>query len=257
MTDGMKEILMKTRLIAFLLLMSASCVLAGDKPLAVFTQANDAYAHGQYQQAINLYESLVTNNETNATVFFNLGNAYFKNQQIGKAIVNLERAVKLSPRDKDARYNLQYLRSLVKEPSLPFFETAVAWINGWVSLNELTAAVSLFFIAALGLLIGYLLRRNPWCALCSIVACAVLLAGAVWLGLKIKDEVSTRWAIVVTGTVDARNGPGTENSVAFSVPEGRKLIILGENNTWNAVGLPREGITGWVEKRSIEAVTAL
>jgi hypothetical protein len=245
---------MKIRIIAVLLVLAASGIYAGDNPLVTFNQANDAYAHGQYQQAIGLYQSLAEHHQTNAAVFFNLGNAYFKNQQIGKAVVNLERAARLAPRDKDIEYNLRYLKTLVKEPSLPFFEAVVHRINALVSLNEIVAGTSLFFIICIGLLIFFLLNRGPWFALGSILAFLALVTSAAWLGVKIKEQITTDWAVVVTGTVDARNGPGTDNSVAFSVPEGREVMILGENNNWYAIGLPHEGITGWVEKESIEPV---
>ena len=68
---------------------------------------------------------------------------------------------------------------------------------------------------------------------------AVVLCG--WLAIKIESEVLTRDAIVVSGPADVRNGPGMENSVGFSLPEGRKVVILGAKDDWSAIGLKSEG----------------
>ena len=83
----------------------------------------------------------------------------------------------------------------------------------------------------------------------------VLTAGsAAWLGLTIRNQQLTSWGVVISGPADVRNGPGMENSVGFTLPEGRKIIVLSEKDEWAAIGLAAEGLKGWVEKKYIDKI---
>ena len=79
-------------------------------------------------------------------------------------------------------------------------------------------------------------------------------AFSAWLALKIDSEINTQWAIVIAGPVEARNGPGFENTVGFTLPEGKKVTVLGVKDDWAAVGLRSEGLKGWVERKYIEQI---
>lgn len=227
--------------------------LAGSAVPAEFNQANELYARGEYQQAIALYETLAAQGAP-AGLYYNLGNAYFKSGRIGLAVLNYERARRLAPRDGDIRHNLRYLRSLVKEPAPTFFESALSRAAGWATVNELAAAGAGLLIITTGLLIVFLLRGGTAWAAGTAGGLALLIVCASWLGVAAFADGGSRRAVVTGGTIEARNGPGTENTIAFTIPEGRILFMLGESDGWRAVALPSSGMTGWVPAETVERV---
>jgi tetratricopeptide (TPR) repeat protein len=226
---------------------------AAETAPAMFNQANAAFEKGQYTEAAAMYESLAGRYGGNAALYFNLGNTYFRQQQMGKALLNYERAKRLAPRDRDVSYNLEFVRQQVKEPQQPFAVALLSALNGLATLNEVTALCSFCFI-------GFLLGGTAWIfyrqrfILPTLAAFMLFILATGWLFLKINAEVWTAEGIVTTGPAEVRNGPGMENSVGFSLSEGREVVVLGENNDWVAVGLSSEGLRGWIEKKYVEKI---
>ena len=80
--------------------------------LATFTEANQQYADGNFAEAANMYEQLIAQTPS-SEVYYNLGNAYFKQNELAQAILAYERCLRLDPRNKDAKYNLAFARSRI------------------------------------------------------------------------------------------------------------------------------------------------
>jgi len=243
------------KLILFTSVVLCSCgfVLAADNS-SDFNQANGLYSKGQYEKAASAYENILAGGNSNAALYYNLGNAYYKTQRLGKAVLNFERAARLKPRDNDIRFNLNFLRNIVKEPGEPFPEILLTYINNILSLNEMTVICSLFFFLLIAGVIYYVISKQQK----ILVFNTFLLTGVIifsgWLPIKINKEVLSHEAIIVTGSADVRNGPGTENSVGFTLPEGRKVLVLGAKDDWAAIGLKAEGLKGWIEKKYLEEI---
>lgn len=223
-------------------------------PASVLNEAKTKYDQGNYAEAVRLYESLAQEGQANAELWYNLGNAYYRSQAIGKAVLCYERARRIAPRDPDIRANLAFIRQAVKEPDPSFLAGLINSIDSLLSLNELTVMVSATFIIFIFFLILWLFRRNPWILLADAAAFLLVAVLGGWLALKIDQEVATSWAVVLSGPADVRNGPGQDNSVGFTLPEGRKVVVLGDNGEWLAVGLHTEGLKGWIEKKYIEKI---
>src|SRR6187455_2725816 len=101
----MKKIISLLAIIYFQSILVANGITSD--PLKVYHEANIAYQKQEYEQSIKLYEDLVKNGDISFTVYYNLGNAYFKSGNFSKAILNYERALKISPDDEDANFNLK------------------------------------------------------------------------------------------------------------------------------------------------------
>jgi len=218
------------------------------------TQAQQAFEQGDYARAISLYESIITAYGATAAGYYNLGNCYYRNRQPGHAIVSYERALRLSPRDGDIRYNLDFVREQLKQPDRPLSEIITGAITSYATINELSVATSFLFIIMSCALAAFMLSRRRFLILAGAGLVVLTAGSAAWLGLTIRNRQLTSWGVVISGPADVRNGPGMENSVGFTLPEGRKIIVLSEKDEWAAIGLAAEGLKGWVEKKYIDKI---
>jgi len=136
--------------LTLLLFSAAAAAVQGDRD--IFDRANKAYSQGDFATAVNLYEQLTAESGYRAGVLFNLGNSYARSGQAGKAILNYERALRLSPADSDIKGNLQLIR---KETGL--FPREYNWSERFFRLLDLnqwtiTALSFLLLLTALQLL---------------------------------------------------------------------------------------------------------
>ena len=220
---------------------------AADSP-SPFEAANRLYEQGKYQEAIERYESMIKAGRNSAGVFFNLGNAYFKQGQLGRALLNYRKANKLSPRDQDILGNLRFARervsgSLSVQP--PVWERALRYFT----LNELAATAAILFWSWAGLFC--LARSRPSRAPTLRVATR---AGGILLLLSIlvlvlAYRVRTRAvAIVVSRQATIHLGPLAESQQAFIATDGSELRVLARRPGWLQVS-DRSGRTGWLAER--------
>ena len=121
------------------------------KPSDTMSTANQLYETGQYSQAVQAYQQLVDQGFTDSALFYNLGNAYFKDGDYGRAIANYRRAQLLAPRDADIVTNLELARSRIVdhleetgESNQGLFSAIGRWAQNWLTMNE----VALFALAA-------------------------------------------------------------------------------------------------------------
>ncbi|MEW5766797.1 MAG: hypothetical protein AB1797_04110 [bacterium] len=215
----------------------------------IFAKSNGLYQKGDYAEAAKGYEEIIKRGIKNSTLFYNLGNAYFRNKALGQAILNYERAKRLSPRDEDIRFNLEFARALINESKDHWWQRGL----NLFSIHELTIFTTLFYwLLMLGLII-YLFRSGPFWLRLNLAMAIIFLLSGLCLGTKIYYEQAHKPAIVLEKTA-ARNGPGEDYSVGISLPEGKRVIILNQREGWLEVGLPKEGLKGWVIEERLEEI---
>ena len=132
-------------------------------PTSWWDQANTAYINNDFPTAISLYETILSSGRQSGKLYYNLANAYFKEQEIGRAILNYNRALRLNPGNEDIRYNLQVAEKMTKDhiDAVPEFFVKT-WLSNLRNLLSSTtwAVLSLVFLAAmLGSALFYLLSR--------------------------------------------------------------------------------------------------
>ncbi len=227
---------------------------AGDQLLAAdFAKANAAYRDGKYSQAIEIYQAIISLGHESASVFYNLGNSYFKNKQLGKAIVNYERAQKFSPRDSDLAANLKFALSSVPakvDPALSFVDKIFSGHVRFYSVNEMVLVLSLLagalaIVHLCGLYFNWSGRR--W---------AMGILGVLFLisivGLIMKINLEKDAAIVIKATA-ARFEPNDKATVYFELPEGQKVRWQILEGDWLRIERPDEKV-GWVPLQTIEKI---
>ncbi|GAB1401745.1 hypothetical protein MASR1M68_06560 [Elusimicrobiota bacterium] len=211
------------------------------------------YQQGKYDEAVKEYEIMILEGLNNPYIFYNLSNAYYKTGNIGKASVNIEKALRLAPRDKDIRYNRALLAKSAKEPDPNIAEFIAQEIKFLVSLNEITAVTGIFFIG-LAVCFGlYCLKKEKIFLKHSIVFLILFVSAGTLLYVKFNDEFIMKEAIILKDTY-VRNKPIKTEEIAFEVSAGRKVVILSELGKWVNIKLLLDGFSGWIDKNSLEKI---
>lgn len=219
-----------------------------------FEEANQNFEKGDVDGALTRYETLAARGFGGAPLFYNLGNVHYRRGERGKAILWYERAERLAPRDSDIRFNLGLARSHIKLESENIFQRAATYFNE----NELslsTAAFSALFFLLLGLLALGKVSAESWSAVAIIVTGVLFLGSGGWLGLRVYIDRQPQ-GIVVSPPGEVRNGPGADYAVGFTVPEGSTVLILNSRPDWTQVGVPEQGLKGWMPANEIEPITS-
>ena len=216
-------------------------------PTAVFDAANKLYEEGKFAEAASAYEKLAESGQVSAALYFNLGNAYFKSGQIGRAIAAYRAAQHIAPRDPDLRANLQFARNQTPKPTL-LPSRWQRWL-GRLTLNEWTLLAAGVFWLWLVLLAILQWRPDLRPALRSYAFSLAVLAALLCICAVVAlcEARFTRTAIVVTREATVRYGPLAESPAAFTAHDGAELRVLDQKEEWLQVSAG-PGRIGWLRR---------
>lgn len=222
---------------------------------------DSAYIKNDYAAAIQIYESLLKNGEA-AEVYYNLGNSYYKADDIARAILNYERALLMQPGNADIRANLEIARAKTIDKVVPIPEVFfVSWTKSLINCLSVDAwakvGVVSFFLLLASLYFFFFSRQIVWKK-------AGFIAGVVFLVLVVlanvfayqqKNELQNRNnAIVLTPSVTVRSTPSDSGTSLFILHEGRKVEIKDNSmREWKEIRL-EDGKVGWVPAAAIEVI---
>ncbi len=233
----------------FLLFICAPHVRA-QTPLSGFEAANKLYYEAQFTNAASAYEKVIQSGQHAPSLYFNLGNAWFKSGQIGRAIAAYRHAEQLTPRDPDVRANLRFARNQAQGPSY----SPNAW-QRWLSkltLNEWTLLASgsvwLWF-----LLLAALQWRPQWKTSFRTVLFALAAASLVFcscLAAAIYEDRGFQTAVVIAHEAVVRHGPLDESQNSFAVHDGAELRVLDRKDDWLLVTTDPRRI-GWLRRDQV------
>ena len=246
-------------LLVFYLLLTPSLLT----PVSAVTkaEADSSYVRGQYQQAITQYEALLKQGAS-ADLYYNLGNAYYRTENIPEAVLNYERALLLSPGDRDIRFNLQIARSKTFDKIVPESEMFfVTWYRSLVSMMSVdgwarTALVALALTIIL--LLVYLFSERIWLRKAGFfggVALLLLFMGAnIFAWQQKKDLLNRKGAIIFAPAVTVKSTPAANGTDLFILHEGTKVVITdGSMKEWKEIRLA-DGKEGWIESKHIRVI---
>lgn len=228
---------------------------AASRPDAEMRQAAQIYQQGEYERAAVLFEGLVKAGHSSASIYYNLGTCYYQMDELGKAILNYERAALLQPGNPNIKQNLRLARNKVAgEPiAWPVFSTWVLWgsFRGMLSPNVWAVIGLAACWAALGcwLLARRAARPLSWQLISGFMVFAALLSWAsAWSGAR---ALSSEFSIAMPKEVEVLVGPDPQSGVLSTVYEGWKLRRLDRIGEWVKVELP-DGQEGWLKRETIE-----
>ena len=225
-------------------------------------QADSAYINNDYANAVYFYEDILANQGESADIYYNLGNSYYKMDNIAKAILNYEKALMLNPGNGDIRFNLELAQSKTVDKVTPMSEVfLVTWMKsltntmseqGWSKL-----AIASFILTLLGLVLYFFSKKIAMkkigfiSALCLMLVC--ILANVFASSQKSKAQ-SHSSAIIMEPSVTVKSTPNEGGTELFILHEGRKVMI--KDNTmreWKEIQL-EDGNAGWVPASVIEII---
>ena len=218
-----------------------------------FAKANQDYAQNNFKEAISGYETLVRSGQWSANIFYNLGNAYFRAGDFGRAILNYERALALERHHPEATANLQIARdearALEMQPSWPERYLQIASINQYVITAAVAFWVGLFCVA------GLIFARRRSAAIIALLICSLVVFVFAILAIYELDHGSKgRSLAIVTGKdVQARLATADTANSVLALPPGSEVKILSTRGDWVYAALPNN-LRGWIPAKDAEPV---
>lgn len=245
---------------------SVADIVESTKPASASeSDADAAYREKNYVESIKLYEAQVVRNRSinqeSAQLYYNLGNAYFRDNQIAKAIVNYERALLINPGDSDIRHNLRFAKTRIEDK----IDSADSFfINKWVrSLQNLYSAntwaiigVVLFtlFIVAIGVyMISLQLSMRKISFYVGIVLFFAVVITNVFAFQQKRKITNRSTAIVMSASVSIYTSPDAHSQELFRLHEGAKVTIKREEGRWIEIVIAN-GSVGWLQKMNVEVI---
>ncbi|WP_430814858.1 tetratricopeptide repeat protein [Carboxylicivirga sp. RSCT41] len=226
-----------------------------------FEEGNQQYSDGNFQAAIDTYNGILSTGVESGALYFNLGNAYYKNGELANAILNYERALLLKPHDKDVKYNLElaYTQTTDKIESVDEF-----FLSKWVIdfRNKATSDTWSYigvicFILTLVMAALFFFSNSVLLKKAGFYLGVGLLAGTlITLSFSYRQKsklVNRNHAIVFSPSLTVKSSPNANGTEIFILHEGTKVEIISTLGQWKEIQIA-DGTVGWVEDTSITII---
>ena len=225
---------------------------------SVFKQGNSAYNKAEYQKAISLYEQTLKMGQISAELYYNLGNAYYKLNNIAESIYYFEKAKQLDPNDEDIIINSNFAKNMtidaiekLPESQIVTFQKKIYGIFNFSYWSYLT--VILFWIFS-GLFLVYVFIKSA-----SLKQTFFFIAIGILIFFMIsflitysieEKEKNTNFAILFSNQKDIWSEPNQQAELLFSLHEGTKVEVLDILENWKKIRIAN-GSEGWIENASL------
>ena len=236
-----------------------------EKTTVVTKESGDiAYSEERYQDAIAIYEELLALNGPSIEIHYNLGNAYFRNNMVGEAILNYERALKIDPTDEESKFNLSFAQNYIKD-EIPVNDDVffVRWIKEFVNMAGITTwsviAVVSFVLMLIAITIFFVCKGSVMRKI-TLTTFFVTLLMTIVANLSAKHIYSLMnddsYAIVMNEEVNMKSSPDASGTILLKMHEGRKVRIIDDSlKEWVEVEVDNgKLIVGWVPVQTIERI---
>jgi tetratricopeptide (TPR) repeat protein len=252
---------MKAKHIGLLVLLLMSAFLNAQDHRADLYQAEQSYTAAKYDTAAVIYQSIIDSGYQSPELYYNLANCYYKLQEIPSAILNYEKALKLSPNDENIEYNLNLCNILIpdrieKVPSLFF----IRWYQGLYNYLPIDTwayiGLGLFSLFSLFMLIYllsgrmFLRKLGFWFGMIFLITSffTFFLTTQKYSSFQKHDE-----AIIFTPSITVKSSPAKNSVDLFVIHEGTKVTILDKVGEWQKIKI-QNGSIGWIESENMQVI---
>jgi tetratricopeptide (TPR) repeat protein len=229
-----------------------------EQATGLFARGNAAYQEGNFETAEQHYRRILDLGIESGPIYYNLGNACFKQKRLGEAVYFWEKARQILPADREIEENLELASLLlVDRIEMPPDPLPLDWLKramGLLSIRQEVWIVLALFFAANILFTLYLISKNPRSAFRALVVFfgtgILFLVFAGSLSWKVYERDYRKSGVVVEQKIDVLSGPGTNNITVFTIHEGIKVRVHGSTDGWLQISLPN-GWNGWLPQESV------
>ncbi len=237
--------------------------LSGNHPVAAqtdifFQEANQFYQDGFYLKAIESYQKILDEGYESGSVYYNMGNCYYKMRDIGHAILYYERAKRLIPGDEDLKANLALANLSVVDQITPqsefIFFRIVRWFVHILPRSTLVGVVITTYLVTISSLIMWIVTKKRMLQLTGfrlgvLFGILFLVFGLSLIG-NIRESETRIEAVVLVDKVDALSAPGEEGIEVFSLHEGTKVTLDQTSGEWVEIVLA-DAKVGWMKQEDL------
>ncbi len=218
-----------------------------------FDSATVAYNRGDYEKAIANYQGILEEGKHSAAVYFNLGNCYYKLNQIAPSIYYYEKALLLAPNDSEIKNNLVYAQNMTLDAITPLPETTLSrfykQITGFLSFDGwayLGVVFVLLFVLAYILFYYFRYSTHKRIAfITSLTAIGLAVISVLIAFVEYQDFKADNPAIIFASEIQVKAEPNDRSDIAFVLHEGTKVNVLEAFDNWKKIELS-DGQIGWL-----------
>jgi tetratricopeptide (TPR) repeat protein len=242
-----------------MLLLPALCF--ADDMQSAFEKGNSFYNKNHYKEAISAYTQIINSGNYSAPVYFNLGNAYYKDGDLPSALLYYEKAHRLSPGDDDINFNIRFAnaRTTDKIDDAPEFFLS-KWWKGFmlaISANALAIIAIVLILLGSGTLILYFFSSSFSVKKVSFFVALVLFFLGIFAVSIAGSQVSyfndNKQAIIFTSVVNVKSSPAQKAATLFVLHDGTKVNISDNSNGWLKIKLAN-GNEGWLKLADVKEI---
>jgi len=249
------------KIVLLIYLISSGLLLSQYENEENFNKGVNLYNKGNYNEAIIKFKEIIENGDHSENLYFNLGNAYYKVNDIANSILYYEKALKLNPRNKDVLNNLAFSQNMLidKIEKVPTNQVSVFlnYISQTLNVNQwLALGIILLYLFLITFILYFfssksVLKRNYFSAFSILFLLSVIF---IMVGInKFEKQKSYLEAIIFENKIDFRTEPNYRSEILFNLHEGTKVVIIEELNDWALVEID-DGNKGWIELQSIKKI---
>ncbi|MGB3947354.1 MAG: tetratricopeptide repeat protein [Bacteroidia bacterium] len=251
----------KTNLFIFIFCISLSSFINANETQILLDSANNAYSKGQFEKAIKGYEAILASNLEAAEIYFNLGNAYYKSNNLAYAILNYERAIKLNPDNEDFQFNLKLANQRVEDQvdAAPVL-FLTQWKNSLISLmteKGWSQLCILFIILSLSLFALFVITQNRNLKQIGFFGGSITIVLSILTffiaSSKYKTTICGTEAIITAPSITVTGSPSEKGTKLFIIHEGIKVNITQEEADWVEIKIANGNI-GWVKASQLARI---
>lgn len=232
-----------------------------NNPEALWDAAAAAYNAADYLTAIEYYTTILDGGRHSAELYYNLANAYFKREQVGEALLNYNRALRLSPADEDIRHNLAFAEQSTKDSieQIPefFLSTWMRSVRNLMGGNTWTILSIVMLALALAMALLYLLaqpltmRKTGFYSMAVFGLLFIITTSFAWSART--EATAQRDAIIMSSAASIKSSPDSNSTELFVLHEGTKVRVGEVMDKWAEVRIA-DGRKGWIEIDRIERI---
>ncbi len=242
---------LKQRFILVLALMISATSFAQNGPL--FEQGKELYKAEKYQDAVNSWMKILESNHHSDALYYNLGNAHYKLNNIGPSIYYYEKALQLAPHDSDIKNNLAFSQNATIDSIEPLPETIFyKWYNslsGILTFDGWAICVVVFTISFVLLFLLYYFSYSEGkkrLFFVSSLFTIIFLLGSLTIAFSTyNDSVKNQPAIIFSESISIKSAPSLGSEAAFELHEGTKVQIIARDGDWVRIEIAN-GKDGWI-----------